>query len=151
MTKARDPQTMEDAILRIVDRIGWAAAADVVGKGERVVRNWSDPDFDRRPDFEECIALDRAFMTAGGDAPPLWTVMGSRLDRAMAPPADSAAIALATGIAAKETGEAIAAGVAAAQPGASQKVRVVAEQELDEAISSLQSLKSKLGVDAVVH
>lgn len=51
MTKAREPNTFEDAILRIADRIGWDGAADIVGKGERVVRNWSDPDMDRRHDI----------------------------------------------------------------------------------------------------
>lgn len=146
MTKARDPSTIEDAILRIVDRIGWAAAADVVGKGERVIRNWSDPDFGRRPDFEECIALDAAYMAAGGDSPPIHGVYSTRLDRKTAPPADSAAIALATGLAAKEAGEAIAASVAASMPGSSEKVRVVAEKELEEAIVSLQVLKVRLGV-----
>lgn len=151
MTKSREPTTFEDAILRIVDRIGWAAAADVVGKGERVIRNWSDPDMDRRPDIDECLKLDAAYLAAGGgNPPPLASVYLARLQRAAAPPSDVAAIAAATVIAAKETGEAIAASVAAAQPGACVKARVVADKELGEAIDALQTLQTRVAV-TVVH
>lgn len=151
MTKAREPTTFEDAILRIVDRIGWAAAADVVGKGERVIRNWSDPDMDRRPDIDECLKLDAAYLAAGGgNPPPLASVYMARLERAAAVPSDVAAIAAATVAAAKETGEAIAASVAASQPGACVKTRAVADKELGEAIDALQTLQTRVAV-TVVH
>lgn len=150
MTKAREPTTFEDAILRIVDRIGWAAAADVVGKGERVVRNWSDPDMDRQPTIDECLLLDAAYLAAGGGTPPpLFSVYMARLDRASTPPSDAKAIAMATAEAAKETGEAIAASVAAAQPGACDAVRASADRELGEAIASLQGLQTKVAVGQV--
>ena len=150
MTKAREPTTFEDAILRIVDRIGWAAAADVVGKGERVVRNWSDPDMDRRPDIEECLKLDAAYQAAGGGhPPPLASVYLARLDRAGAPPSCAEQIAAATSVAAKETGEAIAASVAAAQPGACAQVREIADKELGEAVAALQTLQTKISAPAV--
>lgn len=151
MTKAREPSTFEDAILRIVDRIGWAAAADAVGKGERVIRNWSDPDMDRQPTIDEALKLDAEYLNAGGGAAPLMSVYAARLDRAAAPAADSAEIAAAVGAAAKEVGEAIAAGVAAAQPGASRKAKVVAEKEVDDGIAALQGLKIKLHVEEAVH
>jgi len=69
MTKAREPSTFEDAILRIVDRIGWDGAADIVGKGERVIRNWSDPDMDRQPTIDEALALDEAYLKAAARVP----------------------------------------------------------------------------------
>ncbi len=151
MTKARDPSTFEDAILRIVDRIGWTAAADAVGKGERVVRNWSDPDMDRQPTIDEALALDAAYLAAGGgEPPPMMAVYQVRLDRRAMPASDGAAIAAATGVAAKEMGEAIAAAVAASQPGADGKTRVVADKEIGDAIGALQVLQTKVGTP-VVH
>lgn len=144
MTKAREPTTPADATLRVVDRIGWAAAADVVGKGERVVRNWSDPDMDRCPTFDEALALDIAYLDAGGGDPPFFAVYAAKLERRKAPVADSAEIARATGVVAKEAGEAIAASVAASMPGADSRSKVVAEKELDDAIDAMQGLKTKL-------
>lgn len=150
MTKAREPSTFEDAILRVVDRIGWAAAADAVGKGERVVRNWSDPDMDRRPDIEEALALDKAYQAAGGgDPPPMLAVYLTLIDRHQARAADPAEIAIATGLAAKESGEAIAAAVIASQPGASGKDRVVADKEIGDAVAALQALQTKVSLPAV--
>lgn len=150
MTKAREPNTFEDAILRIADRIGWDAAADVVGKGERVVRNWSDPDMDRRPDIEECLKLDMAYLSAGGSAPaPLLAVYLARMDRAAAKPSCPAQIVQATVVAAKEAGEAIAASVAASQTSACGKARASADRELGQAIKAMQDLQTKLATTAV--
>lgn len=151
MTKAREPSTYADAITRIADRIGWAAAADIVGKGERVVRNWSDPDMDREPCATEMELLDAAYLAAGGGAPPLATVLMTRLERRAAPAADSAQIANAVGHAAKEVGEAIAAGVAASMPGADRKQKVVAEKEIDDAIGALHVAKNLLNTGEVRH
>lgn len=150
MTKARNPTTFEDAILRIVDRIGWAAAADAVGKGERVIRNWSDPDMDRQPDIDDALKLDAAYLAAGGgNPPPLASVYLARLERIASKVADSAEIAIATAVAAKETGEAIAASVAVVQSGACSATRVVADKELGEAIDALQTLQTKVAAQAV--
>jgi len=150
MTKAREPTTFEDAILRIVDRIGWAAAADAVGKGERVVRNWSDPDMDREPTISEALALDAAYRAAGGgNPPPMAAVYMARLDRAASPPSNAAEIGAATALAAKEAGEAIAAAVAASLAGADQKSRTIADKEVGQAIDALQTLQTKIAVPAV--
>lgn len=145
MTKLRQPTTFADATTRVADRIGFAACADIVGKGERVIRNWSDPDMDRCPTFDEALALDMAYLDAGGGDPPFFAVYAARLERRLSPAADSAEIARATGAMAKEAGEAIAASVAASMPGADQRMKVVAEKELDDAIDAMQGLKTKLG------
>lgn len=151
MTKAREPSTFADAVTRIAGRIGWTACAEVIGKGERVVRNWSDPDMDREPTLSEALALDAAYIAAGGGDGPLRAVYEARLERASTPAADSAEIAAAVGTAAKEVCEAIAAGVAASQPGASRKSKVVAEKEVDDGIAALQGLKLKLHVEETAH
>ncbi len=145
MTKARDPSTFEDAILRIVDRIGWAAAADAVGKGERVVRNWSDPDMDRQPTIDEAMALDAAYLSAGGGEPPLMAVYGRRLDRLVQAPANSAVLVASSQRAAIEAGQAIAALMAAAQPGASDRDIAIADRETEEAIEALSNAHRHLG------
>lgn len=145
MTKARDPSTFEDAILRIVDRIGWAAAADAVGKGERVVRNWSDPDMDRQPTIDEAMALDAAYLSAGGGEPPLMAVYGRRLDRMVQAPSDAAVLVRASQAAAVEAGQAIAALMAASQPGASPRDIAAADKETEEAIEALTEAHRHLG------
>ena len=151
MTKLREPTTFEDAVLRVVMVIGWDGAADAVGKDERVIRNWSDPDMDREPRMSEGEKLDLAYLRAGGAKPaPFLSVMMARQDRAVAPMADTAEIALATGVAAKEAGEAIAAAVAASQPGADGRTRVVADKEIGDAIQALSALQTKVAVP-VVH
>jgi len=145
MTKSREPTTFEDAILRIVDRIGWAAAADVVGKGERVVRNWSDPDMDRQPTIDEAMALDAAYLAAGGGEPPLMAVYSRRLDRMVKAPSDTAVLVRASQTAAVEAGQAIAALMAASQPGASAGDLALADRETEEAIEALSAAHRHLG------
>lgn len=148
MTKARNPSTFADAVTRIAGRIGWSAMADAVGKTERAVRNWSDPDMDRHPSIQDALALDAAYLAAGGGEPPIMAVYQLQLDRAVQAPADSAALARATGNVATEVGQAVAALVQVTLPGASQADRVVAERELTEAIDAMVSAKQQLGAAA---
>lgn len=152
MTKSRHPNTFQDAIIRIVDRIGWDGAADVVGKGERAIRNWSDPDMDREPTIGEAFELDAAYLEAGGSAPPpMMAVYSTRLSIRRAKPSDRAAIAVATSTAAKEIGEALAASVAAAQPDSGPIVLRDAEREIGEAIGALKTLQVKVAVQEPEH
>lgn len=145
MTKARDPSTFEDAIVRIADRIGWGAAADAVGKGERVVRNWSDPDMDRQPTIDEAMALDAAYLAAGGGEPPLMAVYGRRLDRMVTAPAANADRIAASQRAAIEGGQAIAALMAAGLPNACARTLAVADKETEEAIEAFTTAHRLLG------
>lgn len=150
MTKARAPSTFADAVTRIAGRVGWAAMSEAVGKSERAVRNWSDPDMDRDPTIDEALILDAAYLAAGGGEAPIMAVYQLRLDRAVTPRADTAALALATGLAAKEVGEAVAAAVQIVNPGASQADCIVADREIGEAVEALTALRQKLGVGANV-
>lgn len=137
MTKARQPLTLEDAITRVAARIGWAEAGEAVGKVDKVVRNWSDPDMAREPTFSEMLALDAAYLRAGGGEPPILTAYARLLNCQDLVPADAAQLAEITGKAARETGEALAALIAASQPGASQTERVIATREVSESIEVL--------------
>lgn len=149
MTKARAPASFEDAVIRVVDRIGWSAAAAAVGWGEKVVRNMSDPDLDRLPTLKEAIALDAAFLAAGGGEPPLMAVYQQMLDRSVSPPSGTAELLTATAKMAQETGEAVAFAVQAAQPGASDFDRQRALRELDEAAEAIAVTRRRLGGPAL--
>jgi hypothetical protein len=60
-------QTLAFAITKIIAAIGRAGAAAAVGKSEKLVYNWSDPDGDARPNGDQMLALDAAWLAAGGD------------------------------------------------------------------------------------
>lgn len=145
MTKRRDPSTVDDAILRIAARIGWDRAAEAVGKGERVVRYWTDPDLGREPTFSEAMALDLAYIRDGGGEPPLLALYQLRLERAVQDRPDQEALVNATSLAAKEVGEALAATIQASQPGAPETVRAIADREVGEACEALLQLRRTLG------
>lgn len=136
--------------MRIMGRLTPAVAADACGCSERTVRAWSDPDLGRSPCFEDCVALDAAYLKAGGGEPPLITVYMARLERATAAPADSVELIRATQHVAKETGEAVAALVAASMPGAPARDRAVAEREVAEAVEALADAQRKLGASGEV-
>jgi len=144
MTKLRAPATFEDAVTRIAGAIGWTACAEVVGKVEKVVRNWSDPDMDRRPSIEEAVALDAAYLAAVGGEPPLLAVYQLMLARRAAPSPDTAALARAVSETLRESGEAGAASVAAMSPDADAGTIALAVRELDEGIDSSTRLRALL-------
>lgn len=145
MTKVRQPLTFAHAVTRIAGRIGWDGCADACGKSERAVRAWSDPELDRQPCLDDALALDAAYVAAGGGEAPLLSVYAARLDRSTTPPADSAELARATASVAKEAGEAVAALVAASQPGAPSRDRAIAEREVADAVDALNDAQRKLG------
>ena len=109
------------------------------------MRAWSDPEMDRCPCIDDCLALDAAYLQAGGGEAPLLAVYQARLERLSTPPADSADLARATASVAKEAGEAVAALVFASLPGAPARDRAVAEREVAEAVEALHDVQRKLG------
>jgi hypothetical protein len=147
MTKARAPSTFADAVTRIAGRVGWTAMAEAVGKTERCVRNWSDPDMHREPCLDDALALDALYLEAGGGEAPIASVYLVLLKRAAQPTPDTEALTGATCRAAKEVGEAVAALVEATQPGAHQRVRVVAEKEIADAVEALQGAAEVLSAN----
>lgn len=145
MTKLRPPVSFYDAVTRIAGRIGWAGCSNATGRAERTVRNWSDPDTGATPSIEDAFRLDAAYRASGGGDAPIMAVYALMLDREASELADANQIASATATAAKEGGEAMAALVVASQPGASERDRMVALKETEEAIGALTDVAHKLG------
>lgn len=144
MTKAREPDTFPDGVTRVAGLIGWAAAADAVGKVERAVRAWSDPDSGRYPCIDDCLALDAAYITAGGGDPPLLGVYMRRLEAISRPPASLAEVVEAGAHAMRASGEFAADLMAAAQPGATPAMRKKALREATDAADAIVAAAARL-------
>lgn len=80
MTKLRVPHSWADAVTRILDRVGDAGAAAAVGKCERLVRAWSDPDDAKLPSLDQALALSAAYVIAGGEDAPFLDAFAFQLD-----------------------------------------------------------------------
>lgn len=134
MTKPRNPLCFSAAVMDIIDRIGLNAAKSATGRGERMVGYWSESDMPALPNLDQAVALDRAFMAAGGTYPPLLQHYARQLDAVMIP-ATACTAALAADVAAisRETAEAIADALAVMQPGATPAVIDHAIAEATEA------------------
>ena len=143
MTKLRTPDSPQHAMLTIARRIGWPAAAKLVGRGERQVRRWSEPEHTASISLIDAARLDRAYLAAGGDFPPFeaWYCLQRALFAARAAHAMSL-IGDRVADAARETGEALAARVLATMPGACEQMHRDADRETDEAILALALTRS---------
>lgn len=146
MTKARAPLTFQDAVTKIAAEIGWDGCAAAVGKTERLVRYWSDPDEDREPSITQALKLDAAYRAkTGSNSAPLLTAYAHLLGvDGFCPESGAALIALAASVA-RETGEAAAAVMEAALPGATDAKRAACVREVDEAIEALATTRAALG------
>ncbi|WP_041795472.1 hypothetical protein [Pararhodospirillum photometricum] len=72
MTKPREPLSIEDAIMKVMVGLGREKAAAVVGKSVTHVYRWTDPDHDTKPNCDQMMKLDAAYVAAGlGEAPIL--------------------------------------------------------------------------------
>lgn len=145
MTKAREHLTFEHAVTKVAALIGYDGAAEACGKGERTVRWWSDPDSERCPCIEDALALDLAFLKAGGAEAPLFTVYMRRIEEAALLPAQLAAALAASSDAIRKSGEFGADAVMAAQPGAPHKLIARARAEAEDAASAFIEAARKLG------
>lgn len=135
MTKARAPLSFPRAIGTAVGLIGLEVAARLCRRAKRSLRHWMDPDRGVTPSLAQAIALDRAFIAAGGGYAPILESYARQLDAALAD-GFGCRIALANDIAAasKETGEAIAFAIQALQPGATPGTIRRALSEVEEAL-----------------
>jgi hypothetical protein len=134
MTKVRAPLSFSRAITVICGHIGWKAAAKVTGRSVRTVRHWSESDRHGTPTLDQAIALDRAYVEAGGDHGPILASYGLQLDIAMVD-AVACRAALANDVAnfSKEAGDAVSRCVQALMPGASPALIQAAILEIEEA------------------
>lgn len=132
MTKARAPMSFSLAITRIAGLIGWEEAARVTDRSERTVRLWSESDAGTMPTLDQAMALDRAYLAAGGGEALILESYGRQIDVAIAAAlASQHTLADDIAEAARESGEAIAFSLRVAQPGAttSEIYRAIAETE----------------------
>ena len=135
MTKVRAPLTFSLAVMTVVDRIGWKAAATISHRAVRTVRHWSESDKKGTPTLDQAIALDRAFVLAGGGYAPILESYLRQLEVITGEPCREA-LAQDLALATREAGDAFSHCIQALQPGATpaQIYRAIAETEEADAI-----------------
>jgi hypothetical protein len=82
MTKPRDPSSFEDAAMVVARDFGPAEAAKIVQRGEKTIRNWTDPDKDGRPTVHQALDLDVVHLRQFGNAPFLTAYVAQLKERA---------------------------------------------------------------------
>lgn len=145
MTKLRAPVSFSLAITTVCGRIGWDAAAEITGRKVRTVRHWSESDNNGTPTLDQAIALDRAYVEAGGDHGPILSCYALQLDIAMVDAvACRAALADDVALFSRETGEAVGRCIQALAPGASPALIQAAILETEEADAVVPRLIGRL-------
>lgn len=141
MTKLRVPHSWADAVTRICDRVGDPVAATAVGKCERLVRAWSDPDDAKLPSLDQALSLSAAYAISGGEDAPFLDAFAFQLDaRTVECTPCRRALTADVALAVREFGEACASALRLADPDASPRDahRAFADaQEADAAIDGL--------------
>lgn len=110
MTKLRGPLTHARAVTRIAKFITKAVAAQVVGKSERTIDYWCDPDHPKCPTLREAVLLDAEWIRRGGRGAPLMeahsAILTASCDQQIV---DRGLLAESCADAVEESGEAMAA------------------------------------------
>lgn len=145
MTKPRDPVSFSMAITTVAGLIGWEEAARITGRATRTVQHWSESDNNGTPTLQQALALDHAFITAGGAYAPIADSFSRQIEIAMAD-ADACRIALADDFAlfTREAGDAIGRCAQALVPGATPAVILAAILETEEADAAIPRLLGRL-------
>lgn len=143
MTKARAPLSIDAALARIAGLLpeGFDDMARVAGRQVRTVRNWSDPDTAEQVPVDCAIALDLAYIAAGGSGAPIFEAYALKLELADAAKfGDRHQLLRHAQDVARETGEANAAIIGAAHPAATRTDRARALAEATEAREALNQV-----------
>lgn len=145
MTKPRASLSFALAVTSVIGLIGWPEAARITRRAVRSVRHWGDEQRNVTPTLAQAIALDRAFMEAGGGYAPILESYARQLDLSLTPSMACRA-ALGDDIAAfsKETADAIGASIQIIQPGASPTAVHRAIAETEEASAKVARLLGRL-------
>lgn len=145
MTHLRQPFTFADATSLVADHLGWATCAKIVGRSQRTVRLWSEPDCATTPTMRQALQLDAAFRVAGGAGTPFLDAYRHKLDAAIGQQtACTIALAEEAGRAALEMGEAVAASITLTLPGATPRDHVRALAEAQDAQTAIGALTRRL-------
>lgn len=155
MTKVRPALSLERPINEIATLIGWEGAAAAVSahRGRAIsasgVRNWTDDGRSALPTIQDALALDLAFIAAGGDHAPILQALSAHVGIALAA-APAACLVLVAADIADEAGEAVSAVLKASQPGATAGLREIARTELldvrgavDEGLRCLDAVEGR--------
>lgn len=143
MTKPRAPLTIDAALARIAGQLplGFDDMARVAGRQVRTVRNWGDPDTPEQVPVDCAIALDLAYIAAGGTGAPIFEAYALKLELADAAKfGDRHQLLRHAQDVARETGEANAAIIGAAHPAATKTDRARALAEATEAREALNQV-----------
>ena len=145
MTKPRDPVSFSMAITTVAGLIGWKKAAEVTGRAERTVQYLSESDNHGTPTLHQAIALDRAYIAAGGGYAPISDSFARQIEVTMAEQ-DACRLALADDVAlfSREAGDAVGRCIQALAPGASPALIQAAILETEEADAVVPRLLGRL-------
>lgn len=150
MTKDRAPLSIDAALARIAGKLpeNYKDMARITGRMDRTVRNWGDPDTREQIPVDCAIALDLAYIAAGGTGAPIFEAYALKLELAEASRfGDRHQLLRHAQDVAKETGEANAAIIGAAHPGATKADRSRALAEANEARQALDKVIPLLAAD----
>lgn len=139
MTKLRPPLSVNAALNRIAGQVDgdWLTMAEAIGKKERTVRNYSDPDTPEEISARDAIALDILFQQHGGEGAPIFETYALQLETERAEVfATQAEIARRVQRSIKENAEAAQAQIACFVPGADAADYTRAIRETEEAITA---------------
>ncbi|WP_242140842.1 hypothetical protein [Sphingomonas sp. TREG-RG-20F-R18-01] len=138
MTKLRTPLSIENALYKVLGRIGIEAACDSTGRKAAYLRNLSDPDKREQLTVADAIKLDLAHRQSGAGGAPIYETIGLLLQATDAELfSDSRAIGRVAMEVIKEGGEAHVALVNASFPGASPQDFTETLRELEENAAAL--------------
>lgn len=149
--KRRAPLSVHAAITRVVGQLpnDWTTASEVTGRQPHLLRKYSDPDRREELPVTDAIALDLAYMAAGGAGSPIFEAYAHKLELAeLAKFADRIALHRQVVKVLREGGEAHTALVVACQPEATEADRANAMREAGEAFEALGNAINALGVSA---
>ena len=150
MTKVRPPLTIDAALARIAGQLpdGWREMAATVDRHESTVRAWGDHDKPDHIPFPAAIALDIAFVRAGGEGRPLFEVYALLVDVAREQAfASEIELMKRACVLIREGAQAQEAMVLAAIPAAPAHARLDAVRELQDVIREATSAIAHLTAD----
>lgn len=145
MTKLRTPLTFADAMTRVAGVIGWAEACRITGRADRTARAWSDPETRTVPPVDQAMALDAAYLAAGGEGAPFLDAYMFQLDvtRERQEACRHSLVAEVATLS-RELGEAIAATLSVSLSNASPRDVHRAFAEVTQAAAALDAVQRRL-------
>jgi len=141
VTKLRRPLSEHEAVRTIIEMLGLPEAARQAARHPRTVNSWSEADRAARAGampFGAALRLDRAYVAAGGAAPPIGCFYMTELRASCAASFYTAAAhAELAARAAIEAGQATAACLIAYSGSRNARALLDAERETEQAITAL--------------